>query len=108
MLDAVEKEHAWLPRLAPLLPLPVPVPLAMGAPGHGYPWHWSVYRWLEGEDAAAGRIADLGVFATTSAPGSRKFPRWKMELMRASSISTITSVVGGVRAFSDRRTSVNC
>ncbi|RUX90522.1 phosphotransferase, partial [Mesorhizobium sp. M7D.F.Ca.US.004.01.2.1] len=26
----VEKEHRWLPRLAPLLPLPIPVPLAMG------------------------------------------------------------------------------
>ena len=24
----VEKEHLWLPRLAPLLPLPIPVPLA--------------------------------------------------------------------------------
>lgn len=24
----VEKEHRWLPRLAPLLPLPIPVPLA--------------------------------------------------------------------------------
>jgi aminoglycoside phosphotransferase (APT) family kinase protein len=42
----VEKEHRWLPRLAPLLPLPIPIPLAMGAPANGYPWHWSVYRWL--------------------------------------------------------------
>src|SRR5437667_6787623 len=25
-----EKEHRWLPRLAPLLPLPVPKPLALG------------------------------------------------------------------------------
>ncbi len=35
----VPKEHKWLPRLAPLLPLPIPVPLAMGRPGSGYPWH---------------------------------------------------------------------
>ncbi|WP_353000624.1 phosphotransferase [Mesorhizobium sp. M1295] len=34
----VEKEHRWLPRLAPHLPLPIPVPLARGAPGEGYPW----------------------------------------------------------------------
>src|SRR5687768_9288639 len=34
----VEKEHRWLPRLAPLLPLPIPVPLAMGAPAVDYPW----------------------------------------------------------------------
>jgi aminoglycoside phosphotransferase (APT) family kinase protein len=63
----VEKEHRWLPRLAPLLPLPIPVPLAMGAPVDGYPWHWSVYRWLDGEIATVGRIADLSQFATTLA-----------------------------------------
>ena len=55
----VEKEHRWLPRLAPLLPLPIPVPLAMGRPAEGYPWHWSVCRWLEGETAAVERVADL-------------------------------------------------
>ena len=64
----VEKEHRWLPKLAPLLPLPIPVPLAKGDPAEGYPWHWSVYRWLEGEVATAGRIADLSEFATTSSP----------------------------------------
>ena len=63
----VEKEHRWLPRLAPLLPLPIPVPLAMGAPTDGYPWHWSVYRWLEGENATIERITDLHQFATTLA-----------------------------------------
>jgi aminoglycoside phosphotransferase (APT) family kinase protein len=63
----VEKEHRWLPRLAPLLPLSIPVPLAMGVPADGYRWHWSVYRWLEGENAAVGRIADLQQFATTLA-----------------------------------------
>lgn len=26
----VDKEHQWLPRLAPLLPLPIPEPLARG------------------------------------------------------------------------------
>ena len=45
----LDKERRWLPRLAPLLPLAVPVPLAKGTPAAGYPWHWSVYRWLEGE-----------------------------------------------------------
>ena len=47
--NQVYKEHQWLPRLAPFLPLAVPAPLAMGEPGEGYPWSWSVYRWLEGE-----------------------------------------------------------
>jgi aminoglycoside phosphotransferase (APT) family kinase protein len=63
----VEKEHRWLPKLAPLLPLPIPVPLAKGAPAEGYPWQWSVYRWLEGETATAERIADLRQFATALA-----------------------------------------
>lgn len=59
----VEKEQRWLPRLAPLLPLPIPVPLAMGVPAEGFPWHWSVYHWLDGESAKAGRIDDLRQFA---------------------------------------------
>ena len=60
----VEKEQRWLPRLAPHLPLAIPVPLAMGTPGAGYPWHWSVCRWLEGENATIERIADPRQAAT--------------------------------------------
>jgi aminoglycoside phosphotransferase (APT) family kinase protein len=54
----VDKEHQWLPRLAPHLPLAIPIPLAKGIPGEGYPWQWSVYRWLEGENATIERITD--------------------------------------------------
>jgi aminoglycoside phosphotransferase (APT) family kinase protein len=60
----VDKEHQWLPRLAPHLPLAIPVPLAKGAPGEGYPWQWSVYQWLEGENATIEYIADPGQAAT--------------------------------------------
>ncbi len=56
--QAVEKEHRWLPVLAPRLPVPIPVPLAKGAPGHGYPHPWSVYPWLEGVTASPDRLAD--------------------------------------------------
>jgi len=63
----VEKEHRWLPKLAPLLPLPIPVPLAKGVPGEGYPYPWSVYRWIEGETATVARIEDPAGFATTLA-----------------------------------------
>ncbi|MFL5953024.1 MAG: aminoglycoside phosphotransferase family protein [Gaiellaceae bacterium] len=49
-VEARAKEHHWLPRLAPLLPVAIPVPLALGKPGAGYPWPWSVYRWLDGAD----------------------------------------------------------
>ena len=54
----MDKEQQWLPRLAPHLPLAIPVPLAKGTPGEGYPWYWSVYRWLEGENATIERIAN--------------------------------------------------
>jgi aminoglycoside phosphotransferase (APT) family kinase protein len=60
----VDKEHRWLPILAPQLPLPIPEPLAKGAPGHGFPRPWSVYRWLAGEHATVERVADLNRFAT--------------------------------------------
>ena len=59
----VEKEHRWLPRLAPHLPVAVPAPLAVGAPGEGYPWPWSVQCWLAGDTAAHGRIPDATGFA---------------------------------------------
>ncbi|MBC7805701.1 MAG: aminoglycoside phosphotransferase family protein [Akkermansiaceae bacterium] len=55
----VEKERRWLPHMAPRLPLAVPIPLATGLPGEGYPWHWSVYQWIEGENATADRLVDL-------------------------------------------------
>ena len=54
----VEKEHKWLPKLAPHLPLAIPVPLARGGPGGSYPWDWSIYRWLDGENAALERMSD--------------------------------------------------
>ncbi len=63
----VAKEQRWLPVLAPRLPLPIPVPLAIGKPAGGYPWHWSVYRWLEGTPASTARIDDLTELATTLA-----------------------------------------
>ncbi|WP_376095144.1 aminoglycoside phosphotransferase family protein [Roseomonas sp. CCTCC AB2023176] len=59
----VEKEHRWLPVLAPLLPQPVPLPLAKGQPGEGYPWPWSVYRWLPGQAASSVDAVDLAVLA---------------------------------------------
>jgi aminoglycoside phosphotransferase (APT) family kinase protein len=49
-VQSLDKEHQWLPRLAPLLPVAIPAPLAKGVPADGYPWHWSVYRWLDGEN----------------------------------------------------------
>jgi aminoglycoside phosphotransferase (APT) family kinase protein len=54
----VEREQRWLPRLAPHLPLAIPVPLAEGTPAEGYPYPWSVYQWLDGDNATLERITD--------------------------------------------------
>ncbi|MBY8881300.1 aminoglycoside phosphotransferase family protein [Actinacidiphila acidipaludis] len=67
-VEQVGFEHAWLPRLAPLLPAAVSVPVAVGRPGEGYPYPWAVVRWIEGghlteemrDDHAFAH--DLGVF----------------------------------------------
>ena len=56
---ALAKEIAWLPRLAPLLPLAVPTLVVEGMPGEGYPFEWAVYGWLAGEDATSADIADF-------------------------------------------------
>jgi aminoglycoside phosphotransferase (APT) family kinase protein len=55
----IEVEQQWLPKLAPHLPLEIPIPLEKGNPTEHYPWHWSVYRWLEGKNAYIAPIDDL-------------------------------------------------
>jgi len=49
----LEREFAWLPRIAERLPVEVPVPVALGAPGPGFAWPWTVCRWLEGDHPEA-------------------------------------------------------
>jgi aminoglycoside phosphotransferase (APT) family kinase protein len=47
----LRKEHAWLPTLAPLLPLPIPVPQRLGEPSERFPRPWLVTTWVPGEPA---------------------------------------------------------
>jgi len=54
----IDKEHRWLPVLAPLLPRPIPEPVAKGRPDCGFPRPWSIYRWLPGEPVAVAGIED--------------------------------------------------
>ncbi|MFJ9455428.1 aminoglycoside phosphotransferase family protein [Kitasatospora sp. NPDC101447] len=44
----LRKEHAWLPSLAPQLPLPVPVPQRLGEPSERFPRPWIVTTWVPG------------------------------------------------------------
>ncbi|MFG3254070.1 aminoglycoside phosphotransferase family protein [Streptomyces sp. NPDC048172] len=59
-VEDVEREHDWLPYLAPRLPVPVPRVLGKGlpAPDDGYPWPWTVLRWLDGANPVVGGLAD--------------------------------------------------
>ena len=66
-IHQVQKEHEWLPKLAPYVSLPITMPIAIGQPGSGYPWQWSVNGWMEGETASTGHINDLPQFARSLA-----------------------------------------
>ena len=57
-VTTIAAELAWLPTLAPHLPLPVPEPVERGGPGPGFPWPWAVYRWLPGQDAWTNPVRD--------------------------------------------------
>jgi aminoglycoside phosphotransferase (APT) family kinase protein len=54
----IAKEHTWLPRIAPKLPLAIPEILAVGESGHDFPWPWAVYRWIDGGNAHPDDLAD--------------------------------------------------
>ena len=64
---AIDKEHEWLPVLAPYLPVAIPEAVAKGSPGEGYPYHWAIRRWIDGETATVENIADLDGFARSIA-----------------------------------------
>ncbi|MDH6108353.1 aminoglycoside phosphotransferase (APT) family kinase protein [Kitasatospora sp. MAP12-15] len=60
--QAVRKEQTWLPRLAPHLPCRIPEPVHDGAPGSAFPLAWSVYRWIDGDEAGLGSVTDWPAF----------------------------------------------
>lgn len=66
------KEHRWLSRLGPQVPLEVPTPIALGEPGEGFPYQWVVVPWLDGERATEQAMPDHdalleGIVSFTSA-----------------------------------------
>ncbi|KNE81695.1 MULTISPECIES: aminoglycoside phosphotransferase family protein [Streptomyces] len=78
----LRKEFAWLPVLAPRLPLPVPVPQRLGEPSGRFPRPWIVTTWVPGvpgdrvpvtraaeaADALAGFLTALHRLAPGNAP----------------------------------------
>jgi aminoglycoside phosphotransferase (APT) family kinase protein len=61
--ESVEREVAWLPKLAPQLSLRVPEPVARGAAAGGYPFPWAIFRWIEGQPYSDARVRDERVAA---------------------------------------------
>ncbi|RSN70989.1 phosphotransferase [Actinomadura sp. WAC 06369] len=55
--ELLRKEHAWLPVLAPGLPLPVPVPQRLGEPSARFPRPWIVTTWVPGTPADRAPVA---------------------------------------------------
>lgn len=60
----IEKEHRWLPLLAPQLPLPIPEPIGLGRASAAFPSPWSVYGWIDGQIAERAPIVDRTRFAS--------------------------------------------
>lgn len=56
--EQMVKEQEWLPKLNSL-PLTTPNPIANGKPSNDYPYHWYVYRWIEGNNAYDQKPDDL-------------------------------------------------
>jgi aminoglycoside phosphotransferase (APT) family kinase protein len=52
-VEGIERELAFLPRLAPLLPLPIPAPVFNGRPGNGYPWPFAGASFIPGSEPGA-------------------------------------------------------
>jgi aminoglycoside phosphotransferase (APT) family kinase protein len=58
----VRKEQEWLPRLAPLLSYPIPESVHTGTPADVFPLAWSVYRWIDGDEANPDTVRDWATF----------------------------------------------
>jgi aminoglycoside phosphotransferase (APT) family kinase protein len=58
-ISGVERELAFLPRLAPLVPLPVPVPVFVGTPAAGYPWPFFGAELLPGVEAGSAELDEV-------------------------------------------------
>ncbi len=103
----LDKELAWLPTLAPCVPVAVPEAVASGAPGRGYPFRWAVYRWIDGEPFALERVhdesevaRDLAAFVTAlrtvepaGAPRSGREPLARLDAMTCAAIAASAPVI---------------
>ncbi len=55
----IEKEHLWVPKLVPHLPIKIPTLLGSGKQNLKYPFNWLIYNWLEGETPGKNNCLNL-------------------------------------------------
>ncbi|MET8330229.1 aminoglycoside phosphotransferase family protein [Streptomyces sp. NPDC005181] len=110
---SVRKEQEWLPRLAPFLACPIPEPLHAGAPTNAFPLVWSVYRWIDGDEAGPDTVRDWGAFGADLAAMVRELH--SIDLMGATRTDDLSWYRGGSlqacdhwisKCFEDCRTTV--
>lgn len=58
VIQGIENEIRFLPRLAPLLPLAIPVPTFLGQPSEAFPWPFYGCRFLPGRELADAELND--------------------------------------------------
>ncbi|MGV9765052.1 aminoglycoside phosphotransferase family protein [Micromonospora tulbaghiae] len=63
----LRKEYAWLPGLAPRLPLPVPVPQRLSEPSERFPRPWLITTWVAGTPADRAPVTRAADSATSLA-----------------------------------------
>lgn len=110
--DGIVRELAWLPRLAPLLPLQIPEPIERGRPAHSYPFDWAIYRWIDGEpyrdelvaderQAArdlAGFVRELRRIETAGAPQAGRRPLAELDTPTRAAIAASRDLIDGAAA----------
>lgn len=57
--ESIDREMMWLLHLVESLPTEIPHILAKGMPSAFYPFHWTVCRWIKGENAFDTEIQDM-------------------------------------------------
>ncbi|WP_432011142.1 aminoglycoside phosphotransferase family protein [Streptomyces cucumeris] len=90
---SLRKEQQWLPRLAPLLTYPIPEPVHAGTPTNAFPLAWSVYRWIDGDEAGPDTVRDWAAFGADLATVVRELHR--IELMGATRADGLSWYRGG-------------
>ncbi len=57
----IDKEFAWLNKIAPFVPFSLPTPLRKGNPTNEYPHSWSIYNWIEGSNPNINNVSEFVV-----------------------------------------------